>query len=346
MRFEELAAWTPPRDWVTVTSIDAHAGGEPLRVIVAGFPPPEGDSILARRRHLKERYDGLRTALMWEPRGHREMYGCILTPAVTPGTDFGVLFTHNEGYSTMCGHGIIAVTKVALETGLAAKNEPETIVRIDTPAGPVTARARIGGGRVRSVAFRNVPSFVVGLDQAVEVPGLGIVRYDLAFGGAFYAYVQAESVGLTCASGEYPALVDRGMAIKRAVMASRPIVHPFEADLGFLYGTIFIAPPVGPGADSRNVCIFANGEVDRSPTGTGVSGRMAIHYERGEVGIGEPIVIESIVGSRFTGRVVETTSFGSHAAVIPEVEGDAYITGVHRFVLDPDDPLRDGFLLY
>jgi proline racemase len=346
MRFEELAAWTPPRDWVTVTSIDAHAGGEPLRVIVAGFPPPEGDSILARRRHAKERYDGLRTALMWEPRGHREMYGCILTPAVTPGADFGVLFTHNEGYSTMCGHGIIAVTKVALETGLAAKSEPETIVRIDTPAGLVTARARIVGGRVRSVAFRNVPSFVVGLDQSVEVPGLGVVGYDLAFGGAFYAYVQADSVGLTCAGVEYPSLVDRGMAIKRAVMASRPIVHPFEADLGFLYGTIFIAPPVGPGADSRNVCVFANGEVDRSPTGTGVSGRMAIHYERGEVGIGDPLVIESIVGSRFTGRVVETTSFGGYAALIPEVEGDAYITGIHRFVIDPEDPLRDGFLLY
>ena len=346
MTFEQLAAWSPPPGWVTVTSIDAHAGGEPLRVIVAGFPPPEGDTILARRRHVKEHHDRLRTALMWEPRGHREMYGCILTPAVTPGADLGVLFTHNEGYSTMCGHGIIAVTKVVLETGLVAKTEPESILRIDTPAGLVTARARISGGRVRSVAFRNVPSYVVGLNQAVDVPGLGTVRYDLAFGGAFYAYVRAESVGLSCAGGEYPALIERGMAIKRAVMASQPIPHPFEPDLGFLYGTIFIAPPVGPGADSRNVCVFANGEIDRSPTGTGVSGRMAIHYERGEVGIGDPIVIESIVGSRFTGRVVETTSFGGRAAVIPEVEGEAYITGIHRFVIDPDDPLGDGFMLY
>src|SRR5512139_935906 len=346
MTFEALAAWTPPRDWVTVTTIDAHAGGEPLRVIVAGFPPPEGNTILARRRHVKEHHDRLRTALMWEPRGHREMYGCILTPAVTPGADLGVLFTHNEGYSTMCGHGIIAVTKVVLETGLVAKTEPESVLRIDTPAGLVTARARISGGRVLSLAFRNVPSFVVGLNQAVQVPGLGTVCYYLAFRDAFFAYVRAESVGLSCAGGEYPALIERGMAIKRAVMASQPIRHPFEPDLGFLYGTIFIAPPVGPGADSRNVCVFADGEIDRSPTGTGVSGRMAIHYERGEVGIGDPIVIESIVGSRFTGRVVETTSFGGRAAVIPEVEGDAFVTGIHRFVIDPDDPLGDGFMLY
>jgi proline racemase len=346
MTFEQLASWKPPADWVKVTTIDAHAGGEPLRVIVGGFPPPQGDTILARRRDVKVRCDHLRTALMWEPRGHREMYGCILTPAVTMGADFGVLFTHNEGYSTMCGHGIIAVTKVALETGLVPTKEPESVVRIDTPAGLVTARGRIANGRVRSVAFRNVPSFVLGLDQTVEVPGLGIVDYDLAFGGAFYAYVRAETVGLTCAKEEYPALVERGMAIKHAVMASRPIPHPFEPDLSFLYGTIFIAPPVGPDAHSRNVCIFANGEVDRSPTGTGVSGRMAIHHARGEVGIDDPIVIESIVGSRFTGRVVETTSFGGHPAVVPEVEGVAHITGIHEFVIDPEDELGEGFMLY
>ncbi len=282
---------------------------------------------------------------MWEPRGHADMYGCILTPAVTPEADFGVLFTHNEGFSTMCGHGIIGVTKVVLETGMLPMIPPQTQVTIDTPAGLVTAYAKIENGHVQSVAFHNVPSFVVALDETVEVPGLASVRYDLAFGGAYYAYVDAEQVGVTCTPENYRALIEKGMAIKRAVMNQRSIKHPFEEDLNFLYGTIFIGPPIGRGADSRNLCIFADGEVDRSPTGTGVSGRVAIHFARGEIDVGQPMVIESIIGSRFTARVIKTTRFGSYDAIIPEVEGRAYITGKHEFVIDPEDPLKDGFIL-
>ena len=223
--------------------------------------------------------------------------------------------------------------------------EPETIVRIDSPAGLITATACNCDGRVESVRFRNVPSFVLDLDQTVDLPEIGRLRYDLAFGGAFYAYVQAADVGLTCAPEEFSQLIDVGMRIKRAVIADRAILHPFEEDLSFLYGTIFIAPPLSEGADSRNVCIFAEGEVDRSPTGIGVSGRMALHHARGEVEIGEPLVIESIIGSRFTGCVTEETTFGPHKAIIPEVEGTAHITGVHTFFIDPSDPLRDGFIL-
>jgi trans-L-3-hydroxyproline dehydratase len=312
---------------------------------VSGFPDLPGETILARRRCAKEHFDHLRTALMWEPRGHADMYGCIITPPVSPEADLGILFTHNEGYSTMCGHGIIGITTVALETGMLPISEPETTIRIDTPAGLVTAHARVNKGRVESVYFHNVPSFVLALDEMVEVPGLGHVRYDLAFGGAFYAYVQASDVGLSCAPEDFRSLIEKGMAIKRAVMASRPITHPFEPDLSFLYGTIFISPPSSSAAHSRNVCIFAEGEVDRSPTGTGVSGRLAIHYARGEIILDEPIVIESIIGSRFTGRVVETTRFGPHQAIIPEVEGTAHITGRHEFLLDPADELRNGFLL-
>ena len=337
--------WNAPNDWHRIRTIDAHTGGEPLRVILDGFPDLPGDTILARRRAAREKHDALRTALMWEPRGHADMYGCLITPAVTDAADFGVLFLHSEGWSTMCGHGIIAVTKVALETGLVAMQAPETVVRIDSPAGLITAAARVADGAVEGVRFLNVPSFVLDLDQRVDVPGLGEVRYDLAFGGAFYAYVQAADVGLTCAPDEFSRLIDIGMRIKRAVMAKRPIPHPFEDDLSFLYGTIFIAPPLSDGADSRNVCIFAEGEVDRSPTGTGVSGRMALHHARGEVGLGEPLTIESIIGSRFIGRVVEETTFGPHAAIVPEVEGTAHITGTHTFLIDPDDPLTDGFIL-
>jgi len=303
-----LRSWDPPPHWQRILTLDAHTGGEPLRVILSGFPDPPGDTMLARRRFLKDHHDNLRRAIMWEPRGHREMYGCLLTSPVTPGADFGVLFMHNEGFSTMCGHGIIAVATVA-------------------------------------VRFQNVPSFVVALDETAEVPGVGIVRYDLAFGGAFYAYVDAGQLALQCIPEEIAHLVAKGMAIKHAVMSSREIRHPLEEDLGFLYGTIFIAPPLDSGADSRNVCVFANGEVDRSPTGTGVSGRMAIHFARQQVGLGQPYRVESIVGSRFTGRVVRTTTCGPYSAVIPEVEGRAYITGRQEFYLDPDDPFKAGFLL-
>ncbi|GAI42289.1 unnamed protein product, partial [marine sediment metagenome] len=216
---------------------------------------------------------------------------------------------------TMCGHGIIGITTVALETGLLPMTPAETTVKIDTPAGLVTARARVDKGRVQSVYFHNVPSFVLALDETVDVPGLGKVRYDIAFGGAFYAFVQAEEVGVTCSPEDFRLLIEKGMAIKRSIMDSRPIPHPFEEDLSFLYGTIFIGPPQAEGAHSRNVCIFAEGEVDRCPTGTGVSARLAIHHARGEIDLNQPIVVESIIGSRFTGRVVQTTTFGPYPAI-------------------------------
>ncbi|MCB9133114.1 MAG: proline racemase family protein [Anaerolineales bacterium] len=328
-----------------ITTVDAHTAGEPFRVITGGFPDLPGDTILARRRYARDHLDHLRRALMWEPRGHADMYGCIVTPPVTPGADIGVLFMHNEGFSTMCGHGIIGIATVALETGMLPASEPETTLRIDTPAGLVTAHALVDDGKVRSVRFENVPSFVLALDRTVDVPGYGVVRYDIAFGGAFYAYVQAEDLGLRCTPADYRRLIEAGVAIKHAVMAAGPIPHPFEPDLSFLYGTIFIGPPESADAHSRNVCVFADGEVDRCPTGTGVSGRLALHHGRGELAIDQSIIVESIIGSRFSGRVVETTTFGPYAAVIPEVTGSAFITGRHEFHIDPDDPLREGFLL-
>jgi len=341
----EIKAWTPPAAWPRITTIDAHTAGEPFRVVTGGVPELPGDTILARRRYMREHLDHLRTALMFEPRGHADMYGCIVTPPVSPEADFGVLFTHNEGYSSMCGHGIIGIATVMVETGTITAREPETVVRIDTPAGLVTARVQVVGGRVAGVRFANVPSFVLALDEQVDVPGHGAVRYDLAFGGAFYAFVQAGDLGLRCLPEDFAALVAAGRAVKQAVMAARPVPHPFETDLSFLYGTIFIGPALAAGHHSRNVCIFADGEVDRSPTGTGVSARLAIHHARGEIGIEEDIVVESILGTCFSGRVKATTTFGPHAAVIPEVSGAAHITGCHTFVIDPDDPLKQGFVL-
>jgi trans-L-3-hydroxyproline dehydratase len=348
MVFEALARtshWNPPAQWQRINAIDAHTGGEPFRVIMSGFPDLPGETMLARRRYAKEHFDRLRTALMWEPRGHADMYGCIVTPPVTQGADAGVLFIHNEGFSTMCGHGIIAFTTVALETGIFQMVEPETTLRIDTPAGLVTSHARIREGRVAGVYFHNVPSFVVELDAWVETPELRWVKYDLAFGGAFYAYVDAASVNLSLEPSDYHALIEAGTAIKRAVIAERAIAHPFEAELSFLYGVIFTGPPAHPARHSRNVCVFAEGEVDRSPTGTGVSGRLAIHHARGEIEPGQSIVIESLIGSCFRGQVAELTTFGPFPAIIPEVEGTAHLTGRHEFLIDPLDELQTGFLL-
>jgi trans-L-3-hydroxyproline dehydratase len=345
VELEKMRHWVAPEGWPRITTIDSHTGGEPFRVITGGFPDLPGATILERRRYAREHLDHLRTGLMWEPRGHADMYGCIITPPVSPEADIGVLFMHNEGYSTMCGHGIIAITHVALKTGLVPMVEPETRVTIDTPAGLVTAYGRVEEGAVTSVRFHNVPSFALALGETVDVPGIGTVRYDIAFGGAFYAYVEDAQAGVRCLPEDYRALIEKGTAIKRAVMASRPIPHPFETDLSFLYGTIFVGPPMGDGAHSRNVCIFAEGEVDRCPTGTGVSGRLALAHARGEIGLDEPMVVESIIGSRFTGRIIKPTSFGPHAAIIPEIEGQAHITGRHEFLFDPADPWRDGFIL-
>jgi len=314
-------------------------------VITAGFPPLAGDTILAKRRAAREQFDHLRRALMWEPRGHADMYGALLTEPVTPDGDLGVLFLHNEGFSTMCGHGVIALAKVLLDTSMLDRPGDVPEIRMDTPAGRVTATAQRTDGVVTSVSFRNVPSFVYALDQEVEVPGLGRVRYDVAFGGAFYAFVDATALGVGLAAGDFRRLIDVGMQIKRAVMASLPIEHPFEADLGFLYGVIFVGPPEDPQHHSRNVCMFADGEIDRSPTGTGVSARAALHFARGEIGLGEPFVVESILGTRFTGEVVETTTFGPHAAVIPQVTGTAHICGINELLIDPADELRHGFML-
>ena len=335
--------WKPDGERVVV--IDSHTGGEPFRVVVEGAPEMVGNDMTSRRGYAEANFDQFRKVLMWEPRGHADMYGALLGPPVAPGSDLSVLFMHNEGFSTMCGHGIIALAKVALETGILPATEPNTVLTIDTPAGTVVAIAEVRSGRVGRVRFRNVPSFVSELDATVIVNGIGDVSYDLAFGGGFYAYIDAASVGLTCTSDDLSALVESGKRIKAAVVSAGNISHPIQDDLGFLYGVIFTGPPRDPTNHSTHVCVFAEGEVDRSPTGTGVSGRLAIEHARGMLGVGERIVVESIIGSTFSGAVVETTEVGGVAAVIPEVGGEAHLLGRTEFWIDHMDKLGDGFLL-
>ncbi len=344
-KFNSIKNWKPPSGWQKMITIDAHTAGEPLRIILGGYPEILGNTMLEKRNYLKDNFDYLRKALMWEPRGHADMYGCIITPPVSRDADFGVLFMHNEGYSTMCGHAIIAFTTVAFDTGMISKENSQPVLKIDTPSGLVTSYAKIENGKVKSVYFRNVPSFVFVKDETINIPGLGKIKYDIAFGGAYYAFVNADSLNLKMVPGNISLLIEKGMKIKKAIMKARPIIHPFEKDLNFLYGTIFIGKPENKSSHSRNVCIFADGEVDRSPTGTGVSARMALHFEKGDVKLNESIIIESIIGSTFRGNVVEKTKFGQMEAVIPEVEGNAFITGRNEFFINPDDPFKHGFIL-
>ncbi len=340
------------RDWaagaLAITTLDAHAAGEPLRIITGGLPELPGATMLERRRYMREHLEHVRRALMWEPRGHYDMYGCVLTPPVTPTADLGVLFLHNEGYSTMCGHGVIALVTALLETGALPARGPQTPVNLDTPAGLVRAVAHLDAhGHVERVSFLNVASFLYARDVVLEVPGYGRVMADIAFGGAFYAILPAERVGLRVVPEQTKELVAAGEAIKQAVNAALPIKHPLEEDLGFLYGTILTGAPEDPAHHSRNICVFANAEVDRSPTGTGISARLALHHARGELAADAPIVIESILGrsSVFGGRVAATAQVGGYAAVVPEVSGTAGLTGRHEFVLDPRDALGRGFLI-
>jgi trans-L-3-hydroxyproline dehydratase len=323
-----------------IATIDMHTGGEPLRIITDGLPDLEGRTVLEKRRFFREHLDHLRTGLMFEPRGHADMYGAVLTPSAD--ADFDVFFLHNEGYSTMCGHAIIALTRFVIETGLTDKSE----VSFNVPAGRIEAQShRDATGRILRTSFRNVPSFVYCRDESLLVDGLGTVRFDVAYGGAFYACVDARALGLELTAAHYARLIDAGRRVKHAVMAAMPIVHPFERELSFLYGTIFIAPPHEAKNHSRNVCIFADGEVDRSPTGSGVSARAAIHHAAGELAADELITIESILGSTMTVRVAATTQYGPYHAIIPEVAGTSHFTGRHEFLFDPEDPLGGGFIL-
>jgi len=337
-----IAGWDPPADWVKITTLDMHTGGEPLRVITGGLPALEGRTVLEKRSYFREHYDYLRTGLMWEPRGHADMYGAVVTSSVD--ADIDVFFLHNEGYSTMCGHAIIALATLAHRTGLLDVPGGTASLRINVPAGRIEASVRAGAEELREVSFRNVPSYLYLRDGSVDVPGLGRVRFDIAYGGAFYAVVEAPPLGLDLSPADYDRIIDYGRRIKRAVMAQFAITHPFEVELSFLYGTIFTGPPQVAGHHSRNVCVFAEGEVDRSATGSGVSARAALHYAKGELPLNEKITIESILGSTMTVQAIARTTFGPFEAVIPEVSGTASLTGRNEFWFDPDDPLRRGFI--
>jgi proline racemase len=313
-----------------VTTVDYHTGGEPFRIVTGGIPQLEGKTMLDKRRWATEHLDHVRRLLVFEPRGHADMYGCFVTEPEDDGADLGVVFFHNAGYSTACGHGTIALVSWAIESGLfAAGAEVELVV--DVPSGRLRTVARVERGHVRSVCFRNVPAYVHarGLQAAGQV-------VDVAFGGAFYASLEER-----VERNELPRLIELGRAIKADLERSHEIVHPGEPELRDAYGVVFWQKEGESPLAQRNVTIFADGEVDRSPCGSGTSARLALLHADGQLALGEPLLHHSIVGSTFTGRVVEETSAG----LITEVEGSAHLTGRHEFVLEPEDELGEGFLL-
>jgi proline racemase len=328
-----------------VKTIDAHAAGEPLRLIVEGVPRPAGKTMLHKREWMRRHVDHLRRALMLEPRGHADMYGALLTEPVSPGSDAGVLFMHNEGYSTMCGHGVIAVTTIVIERALLERAARHDLV-LDTPAGTVHARARVVAAgeqeRVDAVAFTNVPSFVYSAGFAVKV-GTRELRVDIAFGGAFYAIVDTEAIGVPLEVHRLPELRRIASDIKASLEASVTIAHPADPGLTGLYGVIFTGPPHDPEAHLRNLTVFADAEVDRSPCGTGTSAVMAVLDAMGLLPSGQAFVHESLIGTLFRGRITRRTQVGDLPAIVPEIEGSAWITGEHTFQIDDEDPLREGF---
>jgi proline racemase/trans-L-3-hydroxyproline dehydratase len=317
-----------------IEAVDYHTAGEPFRIVTGGVRPLRGETILARRRDALEHLDEVRRLLVFEPRGHADMYGCFVTEPEDAGGDLGVVFFHNEGYSTACGHGTIALVTWALESGRLDADE----VVVDAPSGRLHCTARRDGRRVTGVRFRNVPSFV--LATGVSAGGLEL---DVAFGGAFYASVDVGALGLAVEPRHLPELIALQRELRPAVEAELDVVHPLEPELRGIYGVIFHEDE--PGGGQRNVAVFADGEVDRSPCGSGTSARLALLHAQGRIAVGRDFRHVSIVGTEFRGRIVETTEVAGRPAVVTEVEGSAHLTGRHEFVLDPDDPLGTGFLL-
>jgi proline racemase len=326
------------------SAVDSHTEGMPTRVITGGVAPLPGATMLERKLHFEEHLDDLRLLLMNEPRGHAAMSGAILQPPTRDDADWGVLFIEVSGCLPMCGHGTIGVATVLVETGMVEVTEPETIVALDTPAGLVEVRVEVRDGRARSVTLRNVPAFLAARDRTVQVDGWGTIPYDMAFGGNFYAIVDAAAAGVDIEPAEADRLIACGADIMAAIDAVDRPVHPLDPRIAGCHHVILHAPG-RDGSDARAATSIHPGWLDRSPCGTGTSARLAQLHARGAIGVGEPFVSESVLGTRFTGRIVQETTVGELQAVIPEITGRAWITGMGQYLLDPEDPFPAGFVL-
>jgi len=332
------------RSTAVLHCVESHTEGMPTRVVVGGVGQLPGASMEARRQHVIHDRDGLRTLLMYEPRGHAAMSGAILQPPTRADADWGVVYIEVAGCLPMCGHGTIGVATVLVETGMVEVREPVTTIRLDTPAGLVVAEVAVRDGRAERVTLRNVASFATALDRVVDVPGHGPVRYDMAYGGNFYAITELSDVGVPFGREHAPALMAFGLALLDAIEATAPPTHPAEPGIRGCHHAQLVAP----GSDerlSRHAMVIRPGYFDRSPCGTGTSARMAQLHARGLLGLDQPFVNESLLGRPFVGRLVESVEVAGTPAVVPTITGSAWITGTSQHLLDPTDPFPEGFLL-
>ncbi|MER8385637.1 proline racemase family protein [Mesorhizobium sp. M1380] len=331
---------------MTLTVVDMHTGGEPLRIVTGGYPNIPKGTILEKRAYVRDHLDHLRKILMFEPRGHYDMYGALLVEPDLPGADLAVLFMHNEGYSTMCGHAIVALGRYAVDERLVAPREPLTTVNIEAPCGLISAAVEVTDGKAGAVSFESVPAFLFARDRRIDLPGYGPVGFDIAYGGAFYALADCRQFGLEFGRNRVRDFVDAATALTNKLKAELPLSHPDHADLAFLYGTILTdGQDAFSDTPTKNICVFAEAEVDRSPTGSGVSARLAAMHAKGQIEIGRTRLFESIAGSRFSGAVARTATAGAHDAIIARVGGRAYYSGRAEFIVEDDDEMGRGFLL-
>ena len=329
-----------------IMAVDSHTMGEPTRVIVGGLPSIPGHTMADKKKYLETHLDHLRTATMHEPRGHLNMFGSVLTQAVEENSSFGIIFMDGGGYLNMCGHGSIGAVTVAIQTGIVKPVEPETVVFFDSPAGTIKARAVVEKKIVKSVTLTNVPSFLYKRDQKIDVPGLGEITFDIAFGGSFFAIMPANQVGLSVETKNVHKFIQAGLKIRKAVNEQVKVQHPELEHINTVDLVEFYERPKDEGEEYKNVVIFGEGQADRSPCGTGTSAKMATLYAKGELALNSEFVYASIINTRFTGRLLrEAGKVGEFNAVVPEITGSAHITSFNQFVIDDRDPLKHGFVL-
>ncbi|HTB47171.1 MAG TPA: proline racemase family protein [Acetobacteraceae bacterium] len=330
----------PPRALASYRVIDMHTAGEPVRIVLDGFPEPRGDTVLAKRADAMARLDVHRRRLMLEPRGHPEMYGALPVVASVPSATLGVLFMHHSGFSTMCGHATVALGRWAVDSGRVPLHDGSADFVLECPCGPVDVHVTEAGARV---AFDSVPGFAASLDLTVEVPAFGRVMCDIGYGGAFYAILPASRLGIDLAVTPIGQQRAAARAVTDAIRARHTVRHPAEPDLGFLYGTILTGDAPAQDGISRNLCVFGEGQIDRSPTGSGVTARLAVDAARGQVRPGEQRRFAGPTGVPFTGEVIAEQRLADRRAFRVRVSGSAFYSGSATFTVEPDDTLPDGF---
>ncbi|MBO8164612.1 MAG: proline racemase family protein [Brevibacillus sp.] len=328
-----------------IQTIETHTYGEPTRIINGGLLKLKGNTVAEQRDYMAKHYDWLRRALIQEPRGHRDMFGAVLLPPTKEGIDFGVIFMDNTNFLNMCGHATIGVSTAIVEMGMVEVTEPETHLVLETPAGLVYPSVRVENNRVKSVSFRNVPAFLEHRDARIEVEGIGPITVDISFGGNYFAWVNAEQVGVDIHVSNGTKLKELGRRIKKAVNEQIKVQHPTKPYINTVDIVTFYSKPTIPGATYKNVHIFSDRQADRSPGGTGTTAMVARMIGRNELGFGEEIVCEGFVGGTFTGKAVDRVKLGDVDAVITEITGSAFITGFQNILIDPEDPFKHGFIV-